>query len=245
MSTETTTKAERPRRNRPAEFTERDAAALSWIGEQYGARLDVLAVLLGRLGRNEGPLSTWGVRNQVQRWRAAGLVTTERVLGDMWVTPTRRGLDRVGLNMPVWAIPVTRVRHCHAVNIVRLWWEGKPSTNAPPWISERLTWRERGTAKWHIPDGVIRDPNTPGDQPPSYIAIEVELTHKGRRAYETEVFGNLRAGVVAVSYFVPDEAFAARLSADVRAVLDKRGSSTRFAIETLPEVPGTAYKLER
>ena len=39
--------AEPKRRNRPPEFTERDAAALGWIGEQYGARLDVLSVLLG------------------------------------------------------------------------------------------------------------------------------------------------------------------------------------------------------
>ena len=35
-------------RTRRPELTRRDARAMAWIGEQYGARFDVLAVLLGR-----------------------------------------------------------------------------------------------------------------------------------------------------------------------------------------------------
>lgn len=231
------------RRSRGPEFTERDTLALSWLGEQYGATLDVLGVLLGRLGGADGPLSKWGARNQVERWKRSGLVTTERVLGDMWVTPTRKGLDRVGLNLGTWAIPATRVRHCHAVNIVRLWYEGTERAESAPWCSERMTYRERGKgASWHIPDGVIRDPRSPEGEAQRYIAVEVELTHKGRRAYDTEVFGNLRAGIAAVSYFVPDQAFADRLGSDIRAVLERQGSSTRFAIELLPAVPGVTYR---
>jgi len=230
------------RRRRGPDFTERDAAALSWLGEQYGATLDVLGVLLGRLGGGDGPLSKWGVRNQVQRWSASGLVTAERVLGDMWITPTRRGLDRAGLAFPVWQIPATRVRHCHAVNVCRLHYESLPASQQSPWVSERTTYRERGTSKWHVPDGVVRDPRENPGGPPAYIAIEVELTHKGRRAYSEEVFGNLRAGIAVVSYFVPDDEFAERLRRDIRAVLDEQGSNIRWSVQLLPAVEGVAYR---
>jgi hypothetical protein len=232
----------RTRRRRGPEFTERDAAALTWLGEQYGATLDVLGVLLGRLGGAPGPLSKWGVRNQVQRWQTAGLVTAERVLGDMWVTPTRKGLDRLGLALPAWSIPASRVRHCHAVNVVRLNYEAGRAAQMSPWVSERLTYRERGTAKWHVPDAVVRDPRENPDGAQRYIAVEVELTHKGRRAYAEEVFGNLRAGIAAVSYFVPDDEFAERLRRDIRTVLDQRGSSIRYSVELLPTVPGVSYR---
>lgn len=235
-------RAEPRRRNRGPDFTERDAKALTWIGEQYGARLDVLGVLLARLRESNQPLSKWGVRNQIERWKRQGLVSTERALGDTWVTPTRRGLDRVGLNLPVWKVPITRVRHCHAVNIVRLYYEATPAANESPWVSERMTYRERGDYTWHVPDGVIKDPkHIDTEGPPRFIAIEIELTHKGRRIYGTEVFGNLRSGVSAVSYFVPDQAFADRLSSDIRVVLEGQGSTTRYAVALLPEVPGVSY----
>jgi hypothetical protein len=73
------------------------------------------------------------------------------------------------------------------------------------------------------------------------IGIEVELTHKTRRAYDLEVFAKLRAGVEALWYFVPDKAFEDRLRADLRAVLEQRRSNKRFFIQRLPEVPGVTY----
>jgi hypothetical protein len=39
----------RPRWDIDAGITERDVAALCWLGQQYAARSDVLRVLLGRL----------------------------------------------------------------------------------------------------------------------------------------------------------------------------------------------------
>jgi len=39
----------RPRWDSDAGITERDVAALVWLGQQYAARSDVLRVLLGRL----------------------------------------------------------------------------------------------------------------------------------------------------------------------------------------------------
>src|SRR5688572_23822081 len=74
------------RRRRP-DLTARDRDVLKWLGEQYGARLDVLGVLLGRLGDSGEPLSHWTVRSHVDRWERAGLVRKERALGQMWVTP--------------------------------------------------------------------------------------------------------------------------------------------------------------
>jgi hypothetical protein len=41
------TPAARRRRQRPPAITARDLAAIRWIGEQFGARADLLAVLLG------------------------------------------------------------------------------------------------------------------------------------------------------------------------------------------------------
>jgi hypothetical protein len=70
---------------------------------------------------------------------------------------------------------------------IRPSWAEEPDwAEASPWISERITFRERGkTHTWHVPDGVVRDPRSAdADGPPRLMAIEVELTHKGRKAYE-------------------------------------------------------------
>ena len=52
----------RPRWDTDAGITDRDVAALYWLGQQYAARSDVLRVLLGRLspGSPEGRGSAWG-----------------------------------------------------------------------------------------------------------------------------------------------------------------------------------------
>jgi hypothetical protein len=232
--------------SRISELTARDGEALSWIGEQYGARLDVLAVLLGRLSPETAgrPLSVSGVRKQVERWRKAGLVKVTRALGQSWVTLSAHGYGRTGQPYGPWAVPVSRVRHIHAVNVVRLWYEERPFAQRSPWISERALYVERGRqGTWHIPDGAVADPRAPVDAPGPVprIAIEVELTHKGRRVYDEEVFAKLAAGVEQVNYFVPDEAFARRLTADIEAVLQKRHSRKRYSVQLLPEVAGVGY----
>jgi hypothetical protein len=49
----------RPRWDIDAGITERDVAALYWLGQQYAARSDVLRVLLGRLSSSpNSPMST-------------------------------------------------------------------------------------------------------------------------------------------------------------------------------------------
>ena len=119
--------------DRGPELTRRDALAMNWIGEQYGARLDVAAVLLGRLSPVEryrdgadvrpfagGPLSRRGVRNQAERWRRSGLARTVSALGAQWAIPTVGGLRYGGLSYEPWAARGSRLEHAHAVAMVRL-----------------------------------------------------------------------------------------------------------------------------
>jgi DNA-binding MarR family transcriptional regulator len=64
----------------------RDIEVLGWLGEQYGARVDQLELLIGC-----GPRT---VQRTVARLHAAGLVQTRRLLvGEpAWVTPTGAGM---------------------------------------------------------------------------------------------------------------------------------------------------------
>jgi hypothetical protein len=210
-----------------------------WIAEQYGARADVLTVLLGRLGERDGPLSMWGVRNQVRRWMDMRLVTAERTLGGTWVTLTKAGLDRAGAEYPVWKVPAAKLAHCHAVNVVRLAYEGTPQAGGRPWVSERATWKERGELRWHVPDGVLRDPA--GDETDRSVAVEIELTLKTRKEYRAEVIGNLRRGTAVVWYFVAGETFGRRLEAHVAAAVQAERADVKYMVRPLPAVPGITY----
>ena len=230
------------RRRRGPELTERDGAALRWLGEQYGARLDVLGVLLGRLGGAEGPLSLRTVRDLVDRWERLGLCRCEKLPGGGWVTLTAKGLGLAGLeDLSPWKMPLLKLRHTHAVNAVRLAYEGTSDAETAPWVSERLTWQERVKQSWHVPDGVIKSVDDSGSG--SSVAVEVELKRKHRREYREDVFGKLRKGVFPVRvvwYLVPDERFREKLTAELDAVLGAE-PVVRFSVRVLPVVPGVAY----
>src|SRR5512132_2002442 len=79
----------RPRWDSDAGITERDVAALCWLGQQYAARSDVLRVLLGRLSpgspRVEGQLSEQTLRQILTGWEERGLIARDRLLGFQWV----------------------------------------------------------------------------------------------------------------------------------------------------------------
>ena len=227
------------RRCRGPEVTVRDAMALRWVGEQYSARLDVLGVLLGRLGEG-GLLGADGVRKQVARWVRLSLVTTERSATGIWVTLTRRGLDRAGLDrLRVVGVPWNRERHHHAVNVARLSYEAVPREAG--WVAERLLWAERGDESWHVPDGLIRAEDWRGGG--MSTGIEVELSRKPRREYRDEVFGKLLRGahpVKRVRYFTADPRFRDALTQDLGAVIggDRR---VEWSVELLPTVAGVSY----
>jgi|GEM_PF-4107534 len=99
------------RARRRLELTDRDVTLLRWIGEQYCARGDLLAVLMARHStddgaRTAGRVSDPAVRRRVGAWRAAGLVATERFRPNhpatVWLTGD--GMAAAGL---AWRATVT------------------------------------------------------------------------------------------------------------------------------------------
>jgi hypothetical protein len=162
----------------------RDLEVLAWLGEQYGARVDQLELLMGC-----GPRT---VQRTIARLHAAGLVRSQRMLvGEpAWVTPTGAGMAACGSGFGVWRPRIGLLAHAAAVNDVRLHIQGRaPSTE---WEPERVLAKERGAGQ-HLPDGVAI---TEGRR----VAIEVELTVKSRRRV-TAILDELAGRFDAVLYF--------------------------------------------
>jgi hypothetical protein len=218
-------------------------AALRFVGEQYAARLDVLAVLLGRLSpaavREAGRLGDRTVRQRLERWEAAGWAERRRMLGYTWVLPTRSGLRLAGLELDPWTPAVDRLAHHHAAAVVRLHREAVPGLGG--WVCERELWRRRGRASWHMADGAL-----PAAVPAAWQGIseawelvEVELTQKARPRVVAAV--KTRAPhTAAITYYVP-VALHAPLSALLAGVVRELGGRPQVAVELLPQVPGVAY----
>ncbi|MCW3020018.1 MAG: hypothetical protein JWN10_2326 [Solirubrobacterales bacterium] len=176
--------ADADRRGSHETLRRRDLNVLCWLGEQYGARIDQLEILL-----ECGPRT---VQRVTGRLRAAGLVTTRRLLvGDpAWVTPTSAGLRAAGQRFGVWQPRVGLLAHVAAVNDVRLHVLSRSPDSE--WIPERLLARERHAGQ-HLPDGVVI---TEGRR----VAIEVELTVKSQRRV-TAILDELASRFDAVLYF--------------------------------------------
>jgi hypothetical protein len=160
----------------------RDLAALRFVGEQYATRLDVLAVVLGRLSpavvRDASRLGDRTVRQRVERWEAAGWAERRRMLGHTWVLVTRAGLRLAGLELDPWTRALDRLAHHHAAAIVRLAREPMPGQG---WLCERELWRRRGKASWHMVDGALPAP-VPTDWQgisEAWELVEVELHPEG------------------------------------------------------------------
>ena len=225
------------------EATLRDLAALRFVGEQYAARLDVLAVVLGRLSpaavRDAGRLGDRTVRQRVERWEAAGWAERRRMLGHTWVLATRAGLRLAGLELDPWTPALDRLAHHHAAAVVRLHREPMPGQGG--WLSERELWRRRGRASWHMVDGALPAPVPAGWQGISeaWELVEVELTHKAR----PRVVAALKTRpprTAAITYYVP-AALHAALSTQLASVVRELGGRPEVTVELLPQVPGVTY----
>jgi hypothetical protein len=168
----------------------RDLLLLGWLGEQYGARVDQIEVLLGC-----GPRS---VQRTLARLRAAGLLETRRLLvGEpAWVFPTRRGLRVTGDGFALWRPRLGLLTHVAASNDVRLH-IGQVSPESE-WVCERVLARERQPEE-HLPDAVVL---TDGRR----VAIEVELTVKSSRR-TTAIVDELTGRFDAVVYFCSPSAY--------------------------------------
>jgi len=241
--------ARRPRWDTDAGITDRDVAALRWLGQQYAARSDVLRVLLGRLSpgspRIEGQLGDATLRDVLDRWEDRGLIARDRLLGHLWVAPTVKALRLVGLDVRAWSFVIPQLAHVHAVGVVRLALE--PSIPAGGrWLSERELRREAG--KSHVPDAAIQLPDNPEaeagsglygedvDPLPRRVAVEVELTRKGaarlREAWTRPRHGRWQRTI----YFAPPEV-ASYLLGQLQRIRPRHP----IQIHPLPEVAGTAY----
>lgn len=168
---------------------------------------------------------------------AGGLGPDGGALGATWVTPTTRGMAQAGLRLPVWRLPATKLPHCHALNVTRIWYESSPARVARQgrWVSERLLFSRRGQADWHVSDAaLVPEPGSP------VWAVEVELTHKHRPRYSDEVFSRLHPDVAGVLYLCPP-AMAERLRRDVTAAASSCRPGLQVAVRNLPEVPGLTY----
>jgi hypothetical protein len=239
----------RPRWDTDAGITDRDVAALRWLGQQYAARSDVLRVLLGRLSpgtpRVEGQLGDATLRDVVDRWEDRGLIARDRLLGHLWVAPTVKALRLVGLDVRAWSFVIPQLAHVHAVGIVRLALE--PSIpEGGRWLSERELRREAG--KSHVPDGAIQLPEAPDvaagaglygedvDPLPKRVAVEVELTRKGtarlREAWTRPRHGRWTRTV----YYAPPEV-AGYLNGQLARIRPRHP----IQVHPLPEVAGITY----
>src|SRR5215207_10434945 len=239
----------RPRWDIDAGITERDVAALCWLGQQYAARSDVLRVLLGRLSPGSpkvtGQLSEQTLRQILGRWEDRGLIARDRLLGYQWVAPTAKAVRLVGLDVRAWSFVIPQLAHVHAVGVVRLALE--PSIPAGGrWLSERELRREAG--KSHVPDGAVQLPDDPEaeagsglygedvDPLPKRVAVEVELTRKGaarlREAWTRPRHGRWTRTV----YYAPPEV-AGYLAGQLQRIRPRHP----IQVHPLPEVAGTTY----
>jgi hypothetical protein len=239
----------RPRWDTDAGITERDVAALRWLGQQYAARSDVLRVLLGRLSpgspRIQGMIGEATLRDVLDRWDERGLIARDRLLGFQWVAPTGKALRLVGLEVRAWSFVIPQLAHVHAVGVVRLALE-PAIPEGGRWLSERELRQEAG--KSHVPDGAIQLPDSPNaaagsglygedvDPLPRRIAVEVELTRKTaarlREAWTRPRHGRWQQTV----YFASPEV-ASYLSGQLARIRPRH----RIDVHPLPEVPGTTY----
>jgi hypothetical protein len=239
----------RPRWDTDAGITDRDVAALRWLGQQYAARSDVLRVLLGRLSpgspRIEGQLGETTLRDVLARWEDRGLIDRDRLLGHLWVAPTVKALRLVGLDVRAWSFVIPQLAHVHAVGVVRLALEPSIPTGGR-WLSERELRREAG--KSHVPDAAIQLPDDPEviagsglygedvDPLPKRIAVEVELTRKGaarlREAWTRPRHGRWTRTV----YYAPPEV-AGYLAGQLQRIRPRHP----IQVHPLPEVAGTTY----
>jgi hypothetical protein len=221
----------------------RDLAALRFIGEQYAARLDVLAVVLGRLSpaamQGAGRLGHRTVRQRLERWEAAGWAVRRRLLGHTWVLATRPGLRLAGLEFDPWTPALDRLAHHHAVAVVRLAREPVPGQGG--WVCERELWRRRGRASWHIADGALPAPVPAGWQgiDQAWELVEVEL-HQKARPRLVAILKTRAPHTARITYYV-SAALHAALSAQLASVVLELGGRPEVAVEPLPQVPGLGY----
>jgi hypothetical protein len=249
-------------------LTPRDADALVWLAEQFGAREDVAGVLLSMLtgrvqetGEEAGPgagrrvlvpLSGWRIRDTIDRWVRAGWVERVKVFRRTWLVPTEAGLaiaaERAEMPKPfaVWRPSLSRAAHTHAVNVVRLAYE-LGGAEAGPWLSERALNRKFTHASSRAPDGIAVMPPSPESPKGRRVLFEVELTIKAQSRYDAILATAAEPGTDKALWLTwPDktEQLERRLEKAAGAARGKVKEDLimRYEVKPLPEIPGVTYE---
>jgi hypothetical protein len=168
----TASKGQRARRSdagivRP---TRRDAVALRWLGEQFGAPLPVFAQLYG--------VGERAARQNAERLERAGFASRLTVSGRQWVVPTRAGLWFAGLDYGVWRPREWKLEHVEGTGRLRLWLQEEYPDAV--WTSERAIrsrWANTG-ARVRYADGQV------DLEDGRCVGIELEVHRKKRHEYE-------------------------------------------------------------
>lgn len=154
--------------------THRDISILTWIGEQYAARLDQVQQLLGRDSEREtkveGELTVSSAHSVINRWKELGFVKSDRYFyrQPSWVWLTSQGLKQMGFSYSYQKPSLSTLDHLYWINQVRLYVEAKRGEEIE-WTSEREM-RSLGK-KAHYADAQIHYQG-------KLIGIEVELSRK-------------------------------------------------------------------
>jgi hypothetical protein len=160
--------------------TPRDVAVLRWLGEQYGAPLELFGVLLERFG---GQPLTEGSRRVLARTHAArlerlGYAGRRWSAGQRWIVPSAAGLRTAALPFEAWEPVDWKLDHTATVGRLRLWIEDRyPGAT---WESERWVryrWHEH-SIKGRVPDGIVE-----GIPEVGRAGVELELSRKSPRRY--------------------------------------------------------------
>jgi hypothetical protein len=205
------------RRQRPRVLTSRDVKVLTWIGEMYTVRFDLLQKLLGdspgvggREQTKEGELSAVRTYKVIQKWRDMGLAEYRRILGDepLYVWLTTRGLREVGLDYREQTPSLALIKHYHQVTLVRRYVELRNPQML--WKSERAirgevaSFEAKERKNKHVPDGILVRYDRRTGQLRYDTAIEVELARKGQTDLEF-IISRLAADYRYTFYFVSDQ----------------------------------------
>lgn len=220
-------------------MTPRDAAALEWLSQMYGAPLDVVAKLLGSTEKRAYAL--------VGRWKAAGWVDTGKpAAGPMWVWPKRQtAASYLDWDPGYWVPRPSAADHLRASGVVRLALGGdwKPERQ----LRHEASKRERGKTEPYLPDGLWRGPEARDWQ-----AIEVELTSKGttrtREVIEkaSASVGGRDAMAAGVIYVCGTRAIAATVNDAIAVWASRFGGDKgreiqgRFNVRMLSDLAGQA-----
>jgi hypothetical protein len=151
-------------------LTERDAAVVRFLGEQFGAPLSVVLRLYG--------VGERATRQNVARLERAGFASRLTVAGQQWVVPTRAGLRFADLDHEVWTPRAWKLEHVEGVARLRLALTGRYPDAV--WTSERAIrsrWANSG-ARVRFADGQLNLADG------RCIGIELELHRKKRHEYE-------------------------------------------------------------